>query len=373
MPCVNAQNMPPMLSVTTGTAVDVGQPKLFYSLSALLIAYRQCFSVSAWKYSSQCFESTKFLRLQQLSEALQNRTLEISPYKYFYTSERGVLRRIQASVIQDRIFFRSLNDNVVLPAISKYLIYDNYASIKNRGLSRARKRMLTMLHKFYRATGSNDGYILQIDFRHYFDSIPHDKAIKLLCAYVKEKLAQYYLDASVNSYNGDCGVGLGSPIAQSVGIMYPMAMDNYLKIRCRVKYYGRYMDDLFIIHKNRAYLLAVLKVVTKFAEALGLIINMRKTKITKLSHGFVYLKTHYRLSLTGKVFYTPCSETFRRERRKLKGMYRLYKRHSLRLFDIINSYKSWRGNLAKFYKSAVAHRLFIVDRFFYRLYGVNPV
>lgn len=373
MPCVIAQNMPPMLSVTTGTAVDVGQPKPFYSLASLLTAYRQCFSVSSWKYSSQSFESNKLMRLQQLSESIQNKSFKLSPYKYFYTAERGVLRRIQASVVQDRIFFRSLNDNVLLPAVSRYLIYDNYASIKNRGLSRARKRMLTMLHRFYRTIGTNDGYILQIDFRHYFDSIPHGKAIKVIHDYVTDEFARYYLTACINSYAGNRGVGLGSPIAQSVGIIYPVALDNYLKICCRIKYYGRYMDDLFIIHRSKDYLKAVLKIISSVADVLGLTINMRKTKITKLSHGFVYLKTHYVLSITGKVFYTPCSETFRRERHKLKGMYRLYDQHIMRLFDIVNSYKSWRGNLAKFYKSAVAHRLSIVDRYFYRLYGVNPV
>jgi len=53
------------------------------------------------------------------------------------------------------------------------VIYDNYASLKNRGTSFARRRFEIMLRKFIRKNGT-DGYVLLIDIKKYFESIDHD-------------------------------------------------------------------------------------------------------------------------------------------------------------------------------------------------------
>ena len=60
----------------------------------------------------------------------------------------------------------------------KYLIYDNSASIKGKGIDFARKRLLVHLRKYYHQHGSNDGYILLIDFSKYYDNIQHEKLIE---------------------------------------------------------------------------------------------------------------------------------------------------------------------------------------------------
>ena len=42
-------------------------------------------------------------------------------------------------------------------------------------------------------------------------------------------------------------VGIGSQISQSIGILFPTEIDNYVKIVRHQKLYGRYMDDSYII------------------------------------------------------------------------------------------------------------------------------
>ena len=67
----------------------------------------------------------------------------------------------------------SLNDNYLLPHIRPYLIYDNGASLKNKGMSFTRNRLIAHLEKFYKETGSNEGYIMTMDFSGYYDNLDH--------------------------------------------------------------------------------------------------------------------------------------------------------------------------------------------------------
>ena len=58
----------------------------------------------------------------------------------------------------------------------------------------------------------------------------------------------------VNSFGGDRGLGIGSQVSQICGLFYPSRIDNYCKIVKSLKYYGRYMDDIYIIHPDKKYL-----------------------------------------------------------------------------------------------------------------------
>lgn len=55
-----------------------------------------------------------------------------------------------------------------------------------------------------------------------------------------------------------------------------MPIDNYVKIVCAVKGYGRYSDDFYIIDKSKEHLQEVMAGVRQWAEKLGIIINEKK-------------------------------------------------------------------------------------------------
>ena len=71
-------------------------------------------------------------------------------------------------------------DEVLTPAISKYLIYDNGASQKDKGVAFHRRRFEAHLHQYYMEHGSNEGYILLVDYSGYYANIPHDKCLEVL-------------------------------------------------------------------------------------------------------------------------------------------------------------------------------------------------
>lgn len=96
-------------------------------------------------------------------------------------------------------------------------------------------------------------------------------------------------------------VGIGSQISQISGVYYPTRLDNYCKIVRGMKYYGRYMDDIYIIHESKEFLKGLLNDIRGICDEYGLFINPKKTQIVKLSHGFTFLKIKYSLTETGKV------------------------------------------------------------------------
>lgn len=104
-----------------------------------------------------------------------------------------------------------------------------------------------MLRRFIREYGS-DGYILQIDIKKYFDSVNHEILKQMVHKCIHESqdimnLIDYVIDTSSDK---DTGLNLGAEAPQILAIYYLSEVDNFIKSVKSIKYYGRYMDDMFI-------------------------------------------------------------------------------------------------------------------------------
>lgn len=128
---------------------------------------------SSWKPQVQRYEMNFLTELAKLEKELRFRSFAFLPSTNFVLKERGKTRLISGEQIHDRIAKGCLCEESLLPAIKKYLIHDNGASLKNKGIGFTRKRFETHLRKYYCKTKSNDGYILLVDFSKYFDNIRH--------------------------------------------------------------------------------------------------------------------------------------------------------------------------------------------------------
>ena len=142
-------------------------------------------------------------------------------------------------------------------------------------------------------------------------------------------------------------VDIGDQVSQDVGVFFPTRIDNYATVVRGCRRYGRYMDDIYIIHESKEFLQSVIDGIYKEAENLGIFINEKKTRIVKLSSTFKYLQFKYTLLETGRVVKRINPKTLTRERRKLKKYKHLLDRGVLAYTDIENCYKSWMGTYAK--------------------------
>lgn len=310
-------------------------------LNNLYSAFEKCKKNVGWKYSVQKYEANVLSNINTLRKQLGNGTYRQKPFSEFTINERGKTRHIKALHISDRVLQRALCDNVLIPSLKKYLIYDNGASIKGKGIDFTRNRLKVHLQKYYRKHG-NKGYVLKIDFSKYFDNINHDILIKMLEKRIKDKKVIDLMKYLVGTF-GEKGCGIGSQISQVAGIYYLNILDQFCKTVKGCKYYARYMDDVYIISGSKPFLKNLLSEIKSLTEKLGLKLNEKKTQIVKLENGFVFLNMKYRLLESGKIKVIPSKKTFTRERRKLKRL-----APKLTEKEFTERYKSWRGNITKF-------------------------
>ncbi len=297
----------------------------------------------------------------------------------FVIRERGKKRNITTNIMVDKTVNHLLCDEILSPAISPFLIYDNGASQKNKGVAFSRKRLEAHLHKYYREHKSNDGYILLMDFSGYYSSVSYKKCLQVMnnllrnvnneeramTMWILQNLFQVF---SIES-NKDRGINIGSQPSQNIGIAYPSRIDNYIKIVKGCKYYGRYTDDSYIIHESKEFLTEVLDGVLKIADKLELIINPKKTHIAKLSQTFKFLQLKYSLTETGRIIRRINPKAITRQRRKLKAYKRLLDNNRLTYKEIENIFKGW---MASNYKNMSQQQITNMSQLYYDLFKEVP-
>lgn len=329
----------------------------------------ECTRQSRWKESTQRYLSDMLQKNLELREEILNGQYRVKPTIDFTLNERGHIRQIEAPVVRDRIVQKSLMKHVLTPSLTPYLIYDNYASMKQRGTSFARKRFEVMLHRYIQKHGT-DGYILLIDVKKYFNNIDHDVLKRLIAPRLKDqpedvmRLIHYVIDTSSKTGKG---LNLGSECPQVFAIYYLNPVDQFVKVVKGVKYYGRYMDDIFVIGRSKVELRKLLtEIEAKLAELL-LEVNHKKTHIVKLHHGFTWLQIKYTVEPTGHITKAMSHNKIVRERRRLKSFRRQFDLGIMTEAQIWEAYQSWRGSVVRDH-NACEHSIRAMDALYASLF-----
>lgn len=334
-----------------------GYQREIFDGNSLYDSFKRAKQGSDWKPQVQKFEMTYLLELSRIQSDLKNKTYQFLPATNFIINERGKTRCISGEQVPDRIVKHSLCDEILTPNIRKYLIYDNGASLTGRGIDFTRRRLLVHLRKYYAQHQSNDGYILLIDFSKYYDNIRHDilmeqfKAItdnehalwllekildrsKVDVSYMSDEEYAVCMTTVFNSLGHDKidrklltgekfmakHLNIGDQVAQVAGIAYPMEIDNYIKIVRGIKFYGRYMDDSYVISDSKEKLQEIISEIVTIASRIGITVNTNKTRICKLSDYWRFLQVQYSLTDTGRVIQKINPKRLTCMRRKMKKL-----------------------------------------------------
>lgn len=347
-------------------------------------AYKASIKGSKWKETTQKF-MINFLRyLIAIQDDLLNRTLQNGPAEEFSLSERGRVRPITSICIRDRIVRHVLCDEVFLPEIRKHIIYDNGASIKGRGISHQRDRFEVHLRRYYKLHG-NEGWILFGDFSKFYDNIIHEIAKReLLKLFDDDEFIDWLLTLIFDGFKIDVSymsdgeyascmedtfnkldyrgipkslltgekwmyksVNIGDQLSQIIGIYYPYRIDNYVKYVRQHKFYGRYMDDWYVMNPSKEELQDLLKNICVIAKELGIHINMKKTRIVKISSTYKYLQIRYSLTKDGKIIKRINPTRVTTMRRKLKKLAVKVQNGEILYEHVENMFRSWMGSFYK--------------------------
>ena len=347
-------------------------------------AYKASIKGSKWKETIQRFMLNFLPYLFDIQDDLLNRTLKNGQVTEFMMSERGKMRPITSIPLPDRIIRHVLCDDVLMPEVKRHIIYDNGASIKGRGISFQRKRFEIHLHKFYEKHGL-DGWILFGDFSKFYDNIIHEIAKRELLKLVDDdEFVAWLLDIIFEGFEIDVSymsddeysaclettfnkleyrnipedlktgekwmkksVNIGDQLSQVIGIYYPNRIDTYIKYVRSQKYYGRYMDDFYLISQSKDELLDLLENIRKIAKELGIHINEKKTRIVRFDHVFTFLQVKYKVMPDGRISKRLTPRKVTAMRRKLKRLALKVESGELPYESIEEMFRSWMGSFHK--------------------------
>lgn len=241
----------------------------------------------SWKESVQRYENDLFQNLLETKRKLLGGESISRGFVEFNIHERGKIRHIRSIHISERVVQKCLCDQILVPLLTKSLIYDNGASVKNKGIGFAMKRLRCHLSRFYRRNGfSNEGYVLSMDFSKYFDNIRHDKLFEIMRDFITDERVFELYKSFIKVFGDNVSLGLGSQVSQISAITYPNKLDHFCKEILGIKYYGRYMDDIYLIHESKEYLECCLKDMKRICTELGIKLNEKKTRIVPLDEDF---------------------------------------------------------------------------------------
>lgn len=387
---------------------------VYFDANNIYDAGTKAMQSSKFKHSTQLFEMNHLLTTAHIRQDFITGNYKPDPGNKFPINERGHPRYITSNTMVDKTVNHLLCDEVLTPSISKYLIYDNGASQKGKGVAFHRRRFEARLHQYFMQNGTNEGYILLVDFSGYYANIPHDKCLEVLQTFLEREvedpetlaITEMLLPLIFKTFEQDVsrftdkeieammagkidpmlnygvdpalltgekmlrkGVDIGSQPSQNIGIVYPYRLDNYAKIVKAVKGYGRYTDDSYAIARTREELLELLDGLEKEAKEYGLIINRKKTRVVKLSSEFRHLQVCYSLTETGRVIRKISPKNITRERRKLKAYKRLLDSGRIDYATVENAFKSWLGSHWKY----MSHdQVYNMSSLYYELFGRRP-
>lgn len=317
-----------------------------FSYRHLYEAYKKCRRNVGWKASVQRYITNAPLNVRHTYDQLMDGRYRTKGFIEFDVYERGKKRHIKSVTIGERVVQRCLCDYALVPMVGRTFIYDNGASMENKGYTFAINRICQHLREHYRKYGT-EGYILLFDFSKFFDRVSH-KLVKAILhkEFTDERLIaimEHFIDAF-----GDVGMGLGSQISQVLALASANRLDHYIKEKAQIRGYGRYMDDGYLIHHSKEHLQKCMQAIKILCRRLDIKLNEKKTQIVKLSHGFTWLKVRFFLLPSGKIVRKIYRRSVTKQRKKIKKFKELIATGKMTMMDAYSSWQSWKAYASNF-------------------------
>lgn len=267
----------------------------------LVKCYFHCRKGKAYRLATVLYHMNYPLKLLHLLNELKNGTYEIKDL-YSFVIYEPKKRNITANQFEDKIVQRLICEYVLRPVIAPKLIYDNYASQPGKGTHLALHRLQKFMISYAKSVDwTNRGWVLVCDIKKFFYTIDRTVCYNLVDELpIDEKLKGLIHDQifacgpEYNEYTDDPNRGLciGFQTSQWLAVYYMNGLDHLIKEELHIKYYGRYMDDFYIIHEDRDYLTYCYQRINEYVtKVLNLTLN-KKTHIHPFSQGVCFLGYH---------------------------------------------------------------------------------
>ncbi|MDR2583086.1 MAG: RNA-directed DNA polymerase [Fibromonadaceae bacterium] len=285
------------------------------SVSPLFLEMHKAY-LDARKHKRNTINQLKFERnleteLLSLCRELETRTYELRPGICFI-NELPVKREIIAADFRDRVVHHFLY-NRIYPILDRKFIYDSYSCRVGKGTLFGIKRVMGFLQ--------GDVWVLRLDIKGFFMAIDRDILFSLImnglrgtqpvCELLEflirkivfnEPLKNAFFKSPEYAWKGlppdkslmnsapNCGLPIGNLTSQVFANVYLNPLDHFVKRELKIKYYGRYVDDMVLIHSDKQILLNAISSIRSFMRnRLNLILHPKKIKLQPATKGFAFL------------------------------------------------------------------------------------
>ncbi len=272
------------------------------------------------------FEIDYEQNLLALYEDITSRTYEVSPSICFIVDE-PVKREIFAADFRDRVIHHLIY-NYINPVLDPMLIEDSYSCRKSKGTLYGIRRIQQFIYECSRGYNA-DCYILKLDIRGYFMNIDKEILYNLLDSIIAEAgrsddnsfgtdpgFIMYLIkktldDNPVNNckikgkqsdwsglppskslFHSQMGRGLpiGNLTSQLFSNIYLHPLDSHIKDTLGFDYYGRYVDDFIIVHRDKELLKQTIIQIRDFLhDNLRLELHPKKIYLQHYTKGVTFL------------------------------------------------------------------------------------
>ena len=268
------------------------------------------------------FEANYEHYLHELYEQIISKTYKVKPCKAFVI-EKPVYREVFAPQFIDIV----VHHFIVLyinPQVEQVLIEDCYSCRKNKGtlygIERAKKKMRSVTQNY-----AKEAYILKLDISGYFmnmnTTILYNQIQKLqlventACSSFEKEVLHYLINEVIFTnpihqcqINGNkelwkfipntkslfhsphgCGLPIGNLTSQIFGNIYLNDFDHWVKTDLGIKYYGRYVDDMYFMHNDKDFLKQCILKVQEKMQTYGMLIHPKKIYLQHYTKGLEFL------------------------------------------------------------------------------------
>lgn len=262
--------------------------------------------------------------LEKLQGELRDGSYQPLPVRRCWIPKLGSneKRPLGIPAVRDRIVQGAVR-NVIEPIFERAFAEHSYGFRPGRGCKDALRRVNDLLGQGY-------FWVVDLDFKAYFDTIPQDKLVERVQELISDgrllDLIGKYLKAGVlDGLKGweptEQGTPQGAVISPLLANLYLNPLDHLMAAAGHAM--TRYADDLVVQCRSEAEANAALEKIRQWAQENGLTIHPTKTRIVnaRMKGGFDFLGYHFERGLKWprQKSLDKLRETIRQQTRRTQG------------------------------------------------------
>ena len=234
--------------------------------------YENCISEENRRISLNLAKHSKRMRRIMKSRHLSDDALVALSYDWINNYENaehvpvyiydGITRKERVIIVptMEELIVQHNVVNALKPMFCKGMYEHSYASLPGRGAHKGKQ----VIEKWIRTDAKNCKYVLKMDIRHFFDTVPHDKLKAKLRKTIHDEKMLDLLFRIIDVT--DVGIPLGFYTSQWLSNWYLQGLDHYIKEQLGAVHYIRYMDDMVIFGSNKKVLHRTRQAISDYLE-----------------------------------------------------------------------------------------------------------